>query len=110
MIYMKTLRTMITAAGVAILLSTPALTGCKQEAVERTAVEHQEDDQLTEQVKATFKNSPSFKFPDVQVASFKGTVQLSGFVLSEEQKQAAERLAKGVPGVVTVENKISRKP
>jgi osmotically-inducible protein OsmY len=107
---MKTLRTLITAAGLAILLWSPALTGCKQEAVERTLVERQEDDQLTEQVKATFKNSPSFKFPDVQVASFKGTVQLSGFVLSEEQKQAAEKLAKGVPGVMTVENRISRKP
>jgi hyperosmotically inducible periplasmic protein len=110
MICMKTIRVMITAAGVAILLSSPALTGCKRQAVERTSVEHQEDDQLAEQVKATFKNSPSFKFPDVQVAAFKGTVQLSGFVLSDEQKQAAENLAKGVPGVVTVENKISRKP
>ncbi len=101
---------MITAAGVAILLSSQALTGCKRDPVERTAAEHQDDDKLTEQVKATFKNSPSFKFPDVQVASFKGTVQLSGFVLSDDQKQAAENLAKGVPGVVTVENKISRKP
>ncbi len=110
MIYMKTIRIMITAAGVAILLSSPALTGCKRDPVERTPAEHQDDDKLTEQVKATFKNSPSFKFPDVQVASFKGTVQLSGFVLSDDQKQAAENLAKGVPGVVTVENKISRKP
>lgn len=101
---------MIRAAGLVILLSSLALTGCKREPVERTPAEHQDDQKLTEQVKATFKNSPSFKFPDVQVASFKGTVQLSGFVLSDDQKQAAETLAKGVPGVVTVENKISRKP
>ncbi|MBA3832908.1 MAG: BON domain-containing protein [Chthoniobacterales bacterium] len=107
---MKTIRIMVTATGVAILLLSPALTGCKRDPVERTSAEHQDDDKLTEQVKATFNNSPSFKFPDVQVASFKGTVQLSGFVLSDDQKQAAENLAKGVPGVVTVENKISRKP
>ncbi len=109
-IYMKTIRIMTTAAGVAILLSSPALTGCKREPVERTSAEHQDDEKLTAQVKATFENSPNFKFPDVQVASFKGTVQLSGFVLSDDQKQAAENLAKGVPGAVTVENKISRKP
>lgn len=99
-----------TAVGIALLLSSAALTGCKRDPIERTSAERQDDEKLTEQVKATFTNSPSFKFPDVQVASFKGTVQLSGFVLSDDQKKAAENLAKGVPGVVTVENKISQKP
>jgi osmotically-inducible protein OsmY len=34
---------------------------------------------------------------------------LSGFVISNDQKQAAEDLAKSVPGVQAVENKISEK-
>ncbi|MDQ6914112.1 MAG: BON domain-containing protein [Verrucomicrobiota bacterium] len=60
-------------------------------------------------MKATFGSSPSFKFPDVEVACFKGRVQLSGFVVSGDQKAAAENLAKNVPGVAAVENKISLK-
>ena len=85
------------------------LTGCKKETVERTATEQQIDQQLAEQVKVTFGNSPAFKFPDVQVATFKGKVQLSGFVRSEDQKSSAETIAKGIPGVVEVENNISLK-
>ncbi len=93
----------------AIVISSSIFTGCKREPVERTVTEHQNDDKLAEQVKATFATSPSFKFPDVQVAAFRGTVQLSGFVVSDDQKQAAENLAKGVSGVQSVENKISLK-
>ncbi|MGI8820920.1 MAG: BON domain-containing protein [Chthoniobacterales bacterium] len=94
---------------IAALLIASSVLGCKKEPVERTPAEHQEDQKLAEQVKAAFATSPSFKFPDVQVAAFRGTLQLSGFVVSDDQKQAAESLAKGVPGVQSVENKISLK-
>ena len=97
------------AAAVAVLVSHLSLTGCGRESTERSAAEQQEDHKLVEQVKATFATSNSFKFPDVQVAAFRKTVQLSGFVISNDQKQAAEDLAKSVPGVQAVENKISEK-
>jgi hyperosmotically inducible periplasmic protein len=90
---------------VGMLCGSLSLTGCKQEAIERTGT----DQQLAEQVKAAFGNSPAFKFPDVQVASYKGKIQLSGFVQSDDQKSAAETIAKGIPGVVEVENRISLK-
>ena len=90
-------------------LSLPAFTGCQKAPVDRTAAEQQEDMKLAEKVKSTFATSSSFKFPDVQVAAFKGTVQLSGFVVSDDQKQAANALAKSVPGVQDVENEISLK-
>ncbi|MGI8955363.1 MAG: BON domain-containing protein [Chthoniobacterales bacterium] len=93
----------------AILISSSLFTGCNKQPVERTAAEHQDDEKLAEQVKATFATSSSFKFPDVRVAAFRGTVQLSGFVVSDDQKQAAENLAKNMPGVQSVENKISIK-
>ncbi len=86
-----------------------SLTSCQKEPVARTPAEQQEDQKLAEQVKGAFANSPSFKFPDVQVAAFKGTVQLSGFVVSEDQKTAAESLARNVSGAKSVENKISLK-
>ena len=92
-----------------VALACASMTGCQKEPTERTSAEQQDDQKLADQVKATFASSNSFKFPDVQVAAFKGTVQLSGFVVSEDQKTAAEQLAKTVPGVGSVENKISIK-
>ena len=106
---MKTARTLLAVTTAGILLLSLGLTGCKQETIERTGTEEQIDQQRAEHVKVDFGNSPAFKFPDVQVASFKGKVQLSGFVLSEDQKSLAETIAKGIPGVVEVENEISLK-
>lgn len=105
----KKMRLTFAAAAVAVLSSNLFLIGCNRGHTERSAAEQQEDQKLAEQVKATFATSNSFKFPDVQVAAFRKTVQLSGFVVSEDQKQAAENLAKSVPGVEAVENKISQK-
>ncbi|MGI8437252.1 MAG: BON domain-containing protein [Chthoniobacterales bacterium] len=105
----KKIRLTFATAAVLVLLPNLLLTGCSHESAERSAAEQQEDLKLVEQVKATFSTSNSFKFPDVQVAAFRKTVQLSGFVVSDDQKQAAENLAKNVPGVQAVENKVSEK-
>ena len=83
--------------------------GCNTASAPRTAAEKQIDQELNQQVRAAFTNSPAFKFPDVQVAVFKSNVQLSGFVLGEDQKKFAGRLAKDVPGVLKVENGIALK-
>ncbi|MEO5721793.1 MAG: BON domain-containing protein [Chthoniobacterales bacterium] len=96
-------------AAAAVLFLSPILTGCNRQTTERSLAEQQEDSKLAEQVTATFATSTNFKFPDVQVAVFRKTVQLSGFAVSDDQKQAAENLAKDVPGVEAVENKISLK-
>ncbi len=106
---MKTIRLALLAAVTSVALSSAMLTGCQKETAERTSAEQQDDQKLADQVKAAFASSSSFKFPDVQVAAFKGTVQLSGFVVSDDQKTAAENLAKTVSGVGPVENKISIK-
>lgn len=107
---MKTKPTLPALVLFAVFASGIALTsGCKPAPVERTTTERSVDDKLSEAVKIAFGRSPSFKFPDVQVASFNGNVQLSGFVVSEDQKKSAEAMAKEVPGVLSVENKISLK-
>ncbi len=107
--HMKTNRALLVPIIIAVLGLNLGLTGCPREPVERTQAELQIDQELAEQVKAAFGTSPAFKFPDVQVASFKGKVQLSGFVRSEDQKRSAEIIAKGIRGVMEVENNISLK-
>ncbi len=106
---MKIIRLALFAAVTSVALSSTMLTGCKKEPAERTSAEQQNDQKLADQVTTAFSSSSSFKFPDVRVAAFKGTVQLSGFVVSDDQKTAAENLAKTVAGVQSVENKISIK-
>ncbi len=106
---MRTTRALIAFITASALCLSLILAGCKQKAVQRASSEQQVDQQLAEHVKAAFWNSPSFKFPDVLVASFEGKVQLSGFVRSEDQKSAAQAIAKEIPGVVEVENNISVK-
>jgi len=44
------------------------------------------------------------KATQVQVETFKGTVQLSGFVDSRESAQRAVEIARGVKGVQSVKN------
>lgn len=68
-----------------------------------------DDEQLTKLVNRAMKDSVAFKFPDVQVATHKGEVQLSGFVANAEQKDAAGDLAKKIAGVRNVDNKIEVK-
>jgi hypothetical protein len=68
-----------------------------------------DDKNIAKQVKAELESEPVFKFNNVDVKTYEGVVQLSGFVSSEEQKQRAGQLAQ-VPGVVRVINNITLKP
>lgn len=91
------------------------LAGCDraakdQPAPERTAGEQIDDKALTARVKSALADNPEYKFEEVNVTTFKETVQLSGFVNTADQKSKAEEIAKKVQGVKDVENKITPKP
>jgi osmotically-inducible protein OsmY len=66
--------------------------------------EYIDDSMITGKVKAAFAADPTVKATQVQVETFKGTVQLSGFVDSRESAQRAVELARGVKGVKSVKN------
>jgi hyperosmotically inducible protein len=67
-----------------------------------------DDTSLTKRVKNALAGD-DYKYPEVSVITMNGTVQLSGFVNQEAQKDKAETLAKAVPGVKEVVNKITVK-
>jgi osmotically-inducible protein OsmY len=69
-----------------------------------------DDRSISERVAERLKNEPTYKFTDVDVRTFGGVVQLSGFVNTDEQKSRAGELAQGVGGVSKVINNISLKP
>ena len=84
-------------------------TGCASGGHERAAGHHADDAALARRVAGALREDPEYKFDDVNVASYKATTQLSGFVHTAEQKEKAGQIAEKVPGVKDVINNITLK-
>ena len=105
---MKTIRSL----GVAIALGAAAvfgLSGCAGTRYEQSTGEHIDDAAITHRVKGVLGDDSVYKYPNVKVATFKGTTQLSGFINQRAQKDRAGDLAKKVVGVKEVVNNITVK-
>jgi osmotically-inducible protein OsmY len=66
--------------------------------------EYIDDTVLTTKVKAAIFHEASLKSTEINVETFKGTVQLSGFVNSQEDINKAVEVARSVNGVLAVQN------
>ena len=66
--------------------------------------EYIDDTVLTTKVKAAVFNEPSLKSAEINVETFKGVVQMSGFVNSPADINKAADVARGVKGVKSVKN------
>jgi len=84
--------TLMTAAGCA---STPRHEGTG---------EYVDDSVITTKVKAALLNEPNLSSGSVNVETFKGVVQLSGFVHDQADINRAVEIARGVKGVMSVKN------
>lgn len=80
-------------------------TGCSRDGG-KTAGQTIDDSAITAKVKAAFAKDPGVKAIEVKVDTHLGAVQLTGWVNTAAEKARAEEIAKTVPGVKTVENKI----
>ena len=81
-----------------------ALMGCASTAKQEGTGEYVDDTVITTKVKAEIFNEPSLKSAEINVETFKGVVQLSGFVNSQDDINRAVRVARSVKGVVSVRN------
>jgi osmotically-inducible protein OsmY len=75
-------------------------------AARQTAGEVVDDSVVTAKVKARLVDDPVTKAYQINVETFKGTVQLSGFVDSAEARSRATQLARDVGGVKDVKNSL----
>ena len=66
--------------------------------------EYVDDTVITAKVKAAVLEEPSLKSAEINVETFKGIVQLTGFVRSRADMSKAAEIAKGVKGVKSVKN------
>lgn len=83
--------------------------GCAGTATSKSTGEFLDDATITTRVKTAFAKDPGVKAIDVKVDTFKSTVQLNGFVDTEQEKARAEQIARGIEGVVNVQNNITVK-
>lgn len=91
-------------------LSFPALVGCTPTPTRETAGEYIDDTTITTRVKLALADDPTVKAVQVTVETYRGVVQLSGFVDSEAAIRRAAEVARQVPGVRSVKNDLRLKP
>ena len=98
---------------IAGILALGGLNGCKTDhsgSSELSDGRMVDDKHINERVRDDLKHDPIYKFEDVNVSTYAGIVQLSGFATSEAQKNRAQTIAQSVPGVSRVANGITLKP
>lgn len=99
---MKQLRQYLSALFLAVTLV--SVVGCASTSTQEGTGEYVDDSVITAKVKAAIFNEPTLKSAEVNVETFKGAVQLSGFVSSQTAVNKAAELARGVKGVKSVKN------
>ena len=90
-----------------IALALALVSACSATRGEQSAGEHIDDAVITTKVKAALIEDPATKARQIDVTTFRGTVQLSGFVDSADEKSAASRVTHSVNGVQNVRNDLS---
>lgn len=99
---MKPLSKMLSAIFLAATLATSV--GCSSTSHKQGTGEYFDDSVITAKVKAALFEDPTTKATEIKVETFKGVVQLSGFVSSQASASRAVELARGIGGVTGVTN------
>lgn len=81
-----------------------AVVGCAATRSQESTGQYVDDTVITTSVKHAILNEPTLKVNEINVETFKGVVQLSGFVRSAGDIDTAIRVARGVNGVKSVKN------
>ena len=83
-----------------------AVAGCASTPTKEGTGEYIDDAAITTKVKASIVKEPTLKSTEINVETFKGVVQLSGFVAQPADAAKAGEIARGVKGVKSVKNDI----
>jgi osmotically-inducible protein OsmY len=91
-------------AAIALVAGCALLSACASTSKSEGTGEYVDDTVITTKVKAAVLNDPTLKSAEINVETFKGVVQLSGFVNSQADINQAVTVARGVTGVKSVSN------
>jgi osmotically-inducible protein OsmY len=93
--------------GITTFLAAVALTtvlGCAGTSTKESTGEYADDTAITTKVKTAIFNEPTLKSSEINVETFKGKVQLSGFVSTRANMDTAVSVASKVGGVTSVKD------
>jgi hyperosmotically inducible protein len=92
-----------------VMVLTLAMVACASTRTQKSAGEQVDDSVTTASVKAALIADPVTKAHQIDVETFKGTVQLNGFVDTSASKERATTVAKNTKGVTAVRNNLTVK-
>lgn len=102
--------TLFRSCALAVALATASLalglSGCASTSTSEGTGEYIDDVVITTKVRSAIFNEPDLSAAEINVETFKGRVQLSGFVSTREEIDRAGRIARGIAGVSSVVNDI----
>jgi hyperosmotically inducible periplasmic protein len=86
------------------------LTGCAVTRGQETVGAYVDDTAITTSIKARFVDNKAVDASSIRVETLNGTVMLSGFAKSTNERSTAETIARNVSGVRMVKNEIAVRP
>ena len=92
------------AVSLLTVLLLASIWGCGATRTREGTGEYVDDSVITTKVKSAIFNDSTLKVNEINVETFKGVVQLSGFVRSQADIDQAVKVARGVGGVKSVKN------
>jgi len=92
-----------------LILLTVFFIGCASTAKHEGTGEYVDDSVITTKVKAAILEEPNLKSAEINVETFKGIVQLSGFVTSKADINKAVEITRHIKGVKSVTNSMRLK-
>lgn len=95
-----------TIAQLMIIVAALTLTACVTTPAQKSSGEYVDDAGITARVKASLVSDEGTKARQINVETFRGVVQLNGFVDSAPAKLKATEVAQSVPGVKEVHNNL----
>lgn len=99
---MKQLGKLLSAVFLAVTLV--SFVGCASTSKQESTGQYMDDSVITTKVKTAIFNEPDLKSLEINVETFKGVVQLSGFVSSQAAINKAVQVTRAVSGVKSVKN------
>ena len=87
-----------------LVVAAPLVVSCASSGTERSTGQTVDDATITAKVKSQLLADPDVSALNVNVTTFKGQVQLSGYVENTTQRSKAEQIAKNTTGVKAVSN------
>ncbi len=97
-------------SAIILALTLATVMGCASTSKHEGTGEYLDDSVITTKVKAAVFHEPSLNSAEINVETYKGQVQLSGFVATAADIDKAVKVARSVKGVTSVKNDMRVKP